>query len=126
MSDQQTLFDKLGGPVGVADIVKEMYGRVLADPELASFFENVDLDRLHRMQYQFIASALDGPIEYSGSDLNAIHKNRGITGQHFAKFCGHFADALEAHGASHFEVDQALGRLATYKDKVTGETNIDG
>jgi hemoglobin len=123
---EQTLFDTLGGPAGVAEIVHEMYSRVLADPELAPFFQNVQIDRLRRMQYQFIASALDGPIDYSGAELTAVHKNRGITGHHFAKFCGHFADALEAHGASRFDVDQALGRLATYKDKITGETNIDG
>lgn len=123
---EQPLFDTLGGPAGVAQIVHEMYGRVLADPELAPFFEHADLDRLRRMQYQFIASALDGPVSYTGAELSAIHKGRGITGHHFARFCGHFADALEAHGASRFEVNQALGRLSTFKDKITGETNIDG
>ena len=123
---EETLFDMLGGPSGVAQIVHEMYNRVLADPELAPFFERVEIERLRRMQYQFIASALDGPVNYSGAELSAIHKGRGITGHHFAKFCGHFADALEANGASSFEVNQALGRLSTYKDKITGETNIDG
>jgi hemoglobin len=123
---EKTLFDSLGGPAGVAQIVHEMYSRVLADPELAPFFEHVEMDRLRRMQYQFIASALDGPDDYTGAELNAIHKGRGITGHHFAKFCGHFADALEANGASRFEINQSLGRLSTFKDKITGETNIDG
>ena len=126
MSDQQTLFDKLGGPTGVADIVHDMYDRVLADAELAPFFEHTKMERLRRMQYQFIASALDGPVQYTGAELTAIHRHRGVTDHHFAKFCGHFVDAMEAHGAPRFEIDQALGRLSTYKDKITGETNIDG
>ena len=124
--DTETLFERLGGADGVATIVKEMYQRVFADPELAPFFENVSVDRLHRMQYQFVASALDGPVEYTGAELNAIHRGRGITAQHFAKFCGHFADAIQAHGATPHDLDQALGRLATYKDKITGEVNLDG
>jgi len=124
--DTETLFDRLGGAVGVAAIVKEMYERVFADPELAPFFENVSVERLHRMQYQFVASALDGPVEYTGAELTAIHRGRGITAYHFAAFCGHFADALEAHGATKHDLDQALGRLATYKDKVTGDINVDG
>jgi hemoglobin len=123
---EQTLFDSLGGPSGVAKIVREMYGRVLADPELAPFFENISMNRLRRMQYQFIASALDGPVDYSGTELSAIHMGKGITGHHFARFCGHFADAIEAHGASSMDVDQALGRLSIYKDRITGDTNIDG
>lgn len=124
--EEESLFDRLGGVTGVAAIVNEMYDRVLADPELAPFFENVAMDRLRHMQYQFIASALDGPVEYTGAELTAIHRNRGITAHHFAKFCGHFVDAMEAHGADKHDLDQALGRLATYKDKVTGETNLDG
>ena len=121
-----TLFQRLGGPSAVADIVEDMYRRVLEDPELAPFFANVSLERVKRMQFQFIASALDGPVEYTGAELNAIHRGRGITAHHFAIFCGHFADALEARGADPHDVDNALGRLATYKDKITGDVNVDG
>ena len=124
--DSVTLFERLGGASGIADIVHDMYERVLADSELAPFFANVAMDRLKRMQYQFIASALDGPVDYTGAELNAIHRGRGITAHHFAKFCGHFADAMEARGADPKDVDNALGRLATYKDKITGDVNIDG
>ena len=121
-----SLFDRLGGAVGIAGIVEEMYRRVLEDPELAGFFENVPMDRLHRMQFQFIAAALDGPVEYTGAELTAIHRGRGITAHHFAKFCGHFADAVEASGATPADVDGALGRLATYKNKILGEVGTDG
>ncbi len=121
-----SLFNRLGGASGVAEIVQEMYRRVLDDPELAAFFENVPMDRLHRMQFQFIAAALDGPVEYTGAELNAIHRGRGITAHHFAKFCSHFTDAVEAYGATPRDVDDALGRLATYKDQITGEVNLDG
>ncbi len=124
--ETESLFDRLGGAVGVADVVRDMYERILSDPELAPFFEKVSMDRLHRMQFEFMASALDGPIEYTGAELTSIHRGRGITAHHFARFCGHFADAVEAHGATARDIDDALGRLATYKDKITGEINIDG
>ncbi|MGI9470894.1 MAG: group I truncated hemoglobin [Rubripirellula sp.] len=127
MSEEtRTLFERLGGTEGVAAIVREMYRRVVVDPELAPFFENTSIERLHHMQYQFLASAFDGPVEYSGAELTAIHRGRGITGHHFSKFCGHFADAMEEHGADPHDIDHALGKLAMYKDKITGDINIDG
>lgn len=127
MTDEtKVLFDRLGGATVVAEIVQEMYYRVLNDPELSPFFEGVSMDRLRQMQFHFLASAFDGPAEYSGSDLTRIHAGRGITAKHFAKFCGHFADALEHHDVSPRDVDDALGRLAIYKDKITGDTNVDG
>ncbi len=123
MSD---LFEQFGGAKQLAEIVRDMYERVQADPELAHFFENVEMDRLHRMQYEFLSSALDGPVDYTGAELTAIHKGKGITGHHFALFCNHFASAAEAKGVSSSSVDAALARLATYKDKITGDTNVDG
>ena len=124
--DSQVLFDRLGGTAAVAKIVQEMYDRVLADPELASFFDGVSMERLQKMQFHFLASAFDGPVEYSGADLTRIHAGRGITGKHFAKFCGHFADVLEERGIEKRDLDDALGRLAMYKDKITGDANVDG
>jgi hemoglobin len=120
------LFDRLGGASALADIVKDMYRRVLSDPELAPFFEGVSMERLRNMQYHFLASAFDGPADYSGAELTKIHSGRGIKGPHFAKFCGHFADAMEAHGVAARDVDDALGRLAMFKDKITGDANVDG
>ena len=127
MSDESTvLFERFGGAEGIAAIVRAMYDRILADPLLAPFFEHVTIERLHRMQFEFMASALDGPVDYTGAELTAIHRGRGITDQHFAKFCGHFADAADAHGISKRDVDDALARLAMFKDKVTGDVGIDG
>ena len=38
---QQTLFEKVGGEQTINDLIHEFYDRVLADPELKPFFENV-------------------------------------------------------------------------------------
>lgn len=123
---EQGLLERLGGPVAVVAIVEELYDRVLADPELAPFFEHTSMDRLHTMQFEFLVAALDGPVSYSGAELTAVHKGRGITGQHFAKFCGHFADALEVRGVANADVHLALSRLSMSKDKVVGTTNTAG
>ena len=125
-NDASTLFERLGGPEGVRSIVEEMYRRVLEDPALAPFFVNVELDQLKRMQFAFLASALDGPANYTGSELTEAHRGKGITARHFALFCGHFADAMELAGAPKTDIEQALGRLALYKDRITGDTNVDG
>lgn len=124
-SDEQ-IFQQLGGVEGMSQLVEEFYQRVLKDDQLAPFFRNVDMKRLHTMQYQFLCSAFGGPIHYSGSELQAIHAGRGITNQHFAKFVGHLAETMEARGASGQIIDAMLGRLATFRDKIVGGANIDG
>lgn len=126
MSQPTQLFEQLGGVEAIAEIVNDMYRRILADPKLAPFFEKTPLERLRHMQYEFLVSAFDGPVTYSGSELTAVHKGRGIRAQHFYRFCGHFADAMEARGIDPLLIDRALGRLALYRDRITGDSNVDG
>lgn len=124
--DSETLYEVLGGHDGVASVVDEMYRRILADEELAPFFAKTDLERLKRMQTAFIAAMIDGPPQYSGAELNQIHRNRGIERRHFSRFCGHMLDSLHHHGVAPNLIDQVLGRLAMFSDKVTGSANVDG
>ncbi len=124
--NEQELLERLGGPTAVAGFVQELYDRVLADPELAPFFEKTSMGRLRKMQHEFLVAALDGPVSYSGAELTAVHRGRGITDRHFAKFCGHFADVLEAKDVSSLDVDLVLSRLSMTKDKVVGTSNTDG
>jgi hemoglobin len=122
----QSLFDAMGGAESVHAIVKTMYEAVMTDAVLAPFFANSDIQRLHQMQFEFIASALGGPVRYSGNELHAIHAGRGIQPQHFSKFVGHLADAMEQHGATSEQVDSMLGSMAMFRDRIVGSANVDG
>jgi hemoglobin len=120
------LFDELGGAEKVALIVETMYTRVLADPELGPFFEGTDVSRLRKMQFEFIASALGGPVAYSGGELQAKHAGRGITPHHFSLFVGCLADSMKEHGATPEQIDRMLGLIAMYRDRIVGSANVDG
>lgn len=127
MTDEsESLYELLGGDEGVAAVVDEMYRRVLADPELAPFFAKADMRRLKKMQTAFIAAMVDGPNQYTGAELTQIHRQRGIERKHFSRFCNHMLEALTSRGVAPNKVDQVLGRMAEYSDKVTGVTNVDG
>ncbi|MCA9132691.1 MAG: group 1 truncated hemoglobin [Planctomycetales bacterium] len=121
-----SLFDRVGGADAVYRMVNTMYDYVLADPELSPFFEGAQLDRIRKMQFEFIAAALGGPIAYSGAEIQAVHTGRGITPHHFSKFVGHLAKAMEEQGAAHGEIDEMLGRIALYQDRIVGTAGEDG
>lgn len=115
-----TLYDRVGGEQGVKSLVKDFYGRVLRDPELAPFFEDSPIDRLFAMQFEFFAAALDGPVRYSGLSIHQAHFGRGIEKEHFARFVNHLIDTLESWRFSEPEINLLIGRVNTYADEVTG------
>lgn len=125
-NEEDRLFEQLGGVEGVEHIVRVMYDRVLADPELSPYFAKANLERLRRMQFQLISAALGGPVVYAGQELRMAHAKVGVTDHAFAKFCGHLADAMEERGIGPHDVNEVMARLSMYKDNVVGQSNVDG
>lgn len=120
MDTPMPLYEKVGGAPGVEALVEAFYVRVLADPELAPFFHDVSLERLHRMQADFFSRALGGPVVYSGRPLAHVHHGRGITRHHFALFVGHLLETLKDCGCDQAETDEVIAHINTYANEITG------
>lgn len=116
-----TLYDRIGGEDGVAALLDQFYARVLADPELADFFNDTSIDKLLRMQREFFGAALGGPQSYGGLDLSWAHSGRGITSHHFNCYAQHLLATLETLGISADDVRETVHRIAVHKNDITGE-----
>ncbi len=79
MGENMSLYDRVGGEETITRLVDAFYERVLADEELAPFFSGTSMDKQRRMQREFFAVALGGPIKYSGRPLGDAHRGLGIT-----------------------------------------------
>ncbi len=118
--DSQSLYERIGGQPTIDRLIEEFYGRVLTDPELYPFFQHAAMDALKRMQREFFAAALGGPIEYSGQELSYVHQGRGIRVAHFTRFCDHLVDTLQAIGIDEADSREIRTRIETYVDDITG------
>lgn len=123
---QTTLFDRIGGAPAIAALIDDFYTRVLTDPELAPFFSGVSMTTLRRMQQEFFAAAMDGPIRYSGLSIAAAHYGRGIRPHHLRRFVEHLLDTLRARAIDEADAFAIVDRIATYADEVTGTVGVDG
>jgi hemoglobin len=121
-----TLYERIGGERAITAVVEAFYGRVLADPLLAPFFAGIETDRLRRMQREFFAAALGGPIRYSGRPLHVVHAGLGIGTRHLARFLDHLTAALADHDLSERDRYDIYSRIHKYADDITGGTAIDG
>jgi len=119
----QTLFEQIGGEAGVRKLVDEFYHRVMMDPELHLFFAHTPMDRLARMQYEFFAAALDGPLAYAGKSLSFAHFGRGVTKEHFGRFIEKLLETLKHLNLDEKTICAIIDRLDVYSDEITGGTN---
>src|SRR5215467_14732474 len=79
------LYQAIGGRPALVAAVDGLYGRLLADPELAPFFPGGVGKRHRRYVVTMLAEALGGPHRYRGPGLGDSHQSLGITGAQFER-----------------------------------------
>lgn len=120
MDASPSLYDRIGGEETIDMLIPAFYAKVLADPDLAPFFRETTMDKLHAMQREFFAMALGGPVAYSGRSLAHAHHGRGIQTSHFARFVEHLVETLRDIGISESEADEVIARIDTFANEITG------
>ncbi len=126
MTEELSLYDRLGGEATVNRLVDDFYDRLLVDPELAPFFAKSDMNHQRSMLREFIASALDGPAKYTGKGIAEAHQGRGIKPSHVQKFVDILLAAIKDFGVNRRDIDEIIARINTYADDVTGGGTFDG
>jgi len=78
-----SLYDRLGGQDGVANIAGALIDRVTADPSLRRSFEGSNLSRIKRLLAEQICDLSGGPCHYSGDPMKEVHAGHHISEAEF-------------------------------------------
>lgn len=117
---EQTLYERLGGRDAIETVVDEFYDRVLADPQLRPYFEDVDMARQRAHQTTFIAAVTGGPATYDGDDMREAHVDLDLSADDFAAVAGHLDDALAACGVDDADREAVMTEVASLKPAILG------
>ncbi len=114
---KQTLYTKYGSRV-TSGIAECLYDRVLDDPELAAFFDGVDIDRLREHVADFLSVLAGGPDIYRGRDLREAHADYKISKQHFEMVMDHIAAAATELGIEPEDIATIATAIRGYEDDI--------
>lgn len=105
------IYEELGGSDGVRTAVTVMYHRIVADPELAPWFEGIDTERLKSHQRAFLAAAFGGPQVFTGRSVGDAHAGMEITDAAFDRVVQSLMTALADLGVENRAVLTVGARL---------------
>jgi hemoglobin len=92
-------YERIGGAAAVRTAVHRFYRLVLDDPQLAPYFERVDVAVVKRHQAALLSELLGGPRRYTGRDLAQAHRHLEVPGAHFDRVALYLTGTLWELGA---------------------------
>ncbi|OVE83443.1 group I truncated hemoglobin [Natronolimnobius baerhuensis] len=116
MSD--TLYERLGGEDAIAAVVDSFYDRVLADEQVAYYFEDTDMQKQRAHQTQFISSVTGGPVDYTGDEMESAHAGMGITPSEFGAIATHLEETLAEYDVPEEDREAVLEEIASYRGAI--------
>jgi hemoglobin len=123
MSQQESLYEKLGGEAAVNAAVDIFYRKVLSDDRISSFFESVDMETQAAKQKAFLTMAFGGPHNYSGLDMRKGHAHlveRGLNDSHVDAVIEDLGATLRELGVKEELINQVAAIAESTRNDVLG------
>lgn len=106
-----SIYERAGATSAIDAAIELMYGKVMADEELAPFFEGVDMVRMQGHTVEYMIKAFGGPDEYFNDALKPFFEQlaaNGFSGPHFNKVGDHFAASMAVLEIDPAAIDDAM------------------
>lgn len=121
-----SLYQRLGGRPAIQAVVDDFVGRILNDSRVNKWFAHASSSPENAIAYKtmladFICQGAGGPCKYTGPDMFAAHKGRGITNDAFNAVVEDLVATLDKMKVPAREKDQLLGILGPMKPSIVQE-----
>ncbi|MBI1790499.1 MAG: group 1 truncated hemoglobin [Acidobacteria bacterium] len=105
MSEEKTLYARLGGYDAIAAVAENLVSRLMADERLGRFWAHRGEDGVRRetqLLIDFLCHCAGGPLYYTGRDMKTSHKGMRISEADWSALLRHVNATLD-----HFQVPAA-------------------
>ena len=116
---EKSLYDRLGGQPAIQAVASGLVDKILADSRVNKWFAHAasspENTKLYKQKLSdFICQSTGGPCQYTGLDMAAAHKGRGVTSEAFsavAEDLSALLDQLKVPAKEKSEVMTLVGSL---------------
>lgn len=118
---RESLYNQLGGEEAIETVTTNLFDRVLDDKQLASYFQDIEMDAHKRQLAAFISMVAGGPDEYRGQSMQKAHAHLGISATEFESLAGHLEAALDEVGVPDESKDELLASVGEIQDHIVSD-----
>ena len=115
----ESLYDRMGDERAVTGAVAIFYRRMLEDPKMQGYFDDINIKQQRCKMAQYLSLILSDDPAANDYDLSRAHENISITDDEFDRALEHFQQSLQTLGIAGTMLEEATYIVAsTRKDVV--------
>ena len=118
MTDNKSLYERLGGAPGITAISNDLVDRHCANPEIKARFVNSDRAALKQLVFDFFSMGTGGPANYQGRDMLTTHTGMNINERELVAVLDDALACLDKHGIDPASRNEVLAILYSFKDEI--------
>lgn len=114
----KSLFERLGGIVGITNIANDVVDSHLVNKTIATRFSESDIPKLKNAAATFFITGTGGPEVYKGKDMLAAHKGMNISAMEFMAVLDDALLALKKNNIEQREQEEVLFALYSMRSQI--------
>ncbi len=118
-----SLYKRLGGREGIAVVVDDFVGNMVADARVNKRFRGMEPPAVFKLKSNLadqICDAAGGPCSYLGRDMKTTHTGMNISDAEWTATVENLVKALDQHKVPAKEKSELLGLLGPMKGDIVG------
>jgi hemoglobin len=127
MSEQESLYVRLGGHDPIHAFLEDVMARLMNDEETGVFWDYMSQDRVfkeHRNFVDFLCQHWGGPEVYQGRDMITVHKGMRITERHWTITFEKLDESFEKFELAQDLRDEISAFLKSFKPHIVGSPSF--
>ena len=119
-----SLYKRLGGREGIAQVVDQFVANVVADDRVNARFKTLQPAQVFKFRSNLadqICDATGGPCSYLGADMKSAHKGMAITDAEWNATVENLVKALEKFNVGAAEKQELLSAIGPMKQSIVGQ-----
>jgi hemoglobin len=119
----KSLYERLGGKPAVDAVASGLVDRILADNRVNKWFAHAAASTENTNAYKatlaaFICTSVGGPCQYTGRDMVAAHRGRGVTSAAFDAVAENLVAQLNALKVPEKEKNEVMTLVGSLKGSI--------
>ncbi|MEC7547176.1 MAG: group 1 truncated hemoglobin [Pseudomonadota bacterium] len=111
-------YEELGGQNGVEEIVDNFINEISFDPDIVTFFEGTDINRLREKLIEQFCMESGGPCEYTGDSMRDVHTGMNISKGQFNRIVELLQAAMDKAGTPQTAQNRLIRSLAPMRPDI--------